>query len=89
MEDKFGRPYAKLSELKAGDWAELDDGFTCAPAGPVLLQADDKGKLYFACCGEHDHDEGIEANERHYVAGQADDGEHCVGVYIIDVAAVS
>lgn len=69
-QDVKGRPYAKLSELKVGDKVELDEGFTCHAAGIVTLQADAEGKLYFDCEeGGHDLD------------GQADDGEHCIGVY--------
>ncbi len=66
--DKAGRAYAKLSELKPGDKVELDDGFTCHPAGVVILYQ--RNGLYFDC-----HEGG------HNLLGQADDGEHCVGVY--------
>ena len=62
--------YAKLSTLHPGDTVSLDPGFTCHPAGKVVLQADDRMQLYFDCT------EG-----KHFIAGQADDGEHCVGVY--------
>lgn len=68
--DISGRPYAKLSQLKAGDTVELDSGFTCRMEGSVELQADTKDELFFVC------DDG-----KHYVSGQADDGEHCVGIY--------
>lgn len=67
--DLRGRPYAKLSELKAGDQVELDEGFTCHKAGFVTLK-DSIGFLYFEC------DEG-----EHCLQGQADDGEHLVGIY--------
>jgi hypothetical protein len=65
------RPWARLSSLRAGSVVELDEGFTCHPAGEVTLLQDDRtGELYFECtCG------------RHLISGQADDGEHCVGVY--------
>lgn len=68
--DTSGRPWAKLSELKEGDKIELDSGFTCHAAGPIEVRADPKGDLYFPC------KEG-----RHMLDGQADDGEHLVGVY--------
>lgn len=67
--DKHGRPWAKLSELKASDKVELDGGFTCTPAGTALVQGDQVG-LFFSC------QEG-----NHYISGQADDGEHCIGIY--------
>jgi hypothetical protein len=73
--DRDGRPYAKLSELKSGDKIELDCGFTCVAASILghggYRTLFDIGKgLAFACNDGH-----------HYLAGQADDGEHCVGVY--------
>ena len=68
--DLSGRAYAKLSELKAGDIIELDEGFTCQRPSKVKVFADERGILCFAC------DEG-----NHRLDGQADDGEHCVGVY--------
>lgn len=67
--DTKGRPWAKLSELKAGDKIELDSGFNCAGPGPTEVHASDHG-LYFECSEGH-----------HYLHDQADDGEHCVGVY--------
>ena len=69
--DAQGRPYAKISELKAGDIIELDDGFTCAVAGQRVLKTTSRG-LAFDC------DEGEAA---HAIDGQADDGEHCIGIY--------
>lgn len=67
--DINGHPWAKLSELKAGQEVQLDSGFPCAPKGNHIIQEDKVG-LYFHC------DDG-----RHYLRGQADNGEHCVGVY--------
>jgi len=67
--DNAGRPYAKISELKEGDEIELDSGFTCQRQG-VHFVHDDGGRLYFNCV------EG-----RHFLDGQADDGEHCIGIY--------
>lgn len=68
--DKQGRQWARLSELKEGDKIELDSGFTCA-SGRKILKVTPDG-LAFDCA------EGIAA---HVISGQADDGEHCVGVY--------
>lgn len=48
MNDKQGRPYAKLSELRAGDVLELDEGFTCMRSRTVTVQGDELG-LYFNC----------------------------------------
>lgn len=78
--DINGRAYAKLSDLKAKVQqpfvpfvVELDAGFTCHKAGKVNINWDTaSGELYFEC------DEG-----RHYIDGQADDGEHLVGIYSI------
>lgn len=68
MNDKQGRPYAKLSELKAGDSIELDNGFTCAKSGVTTVQEDNLG-LYFTC-----------SDGRHTLAGQVED-ETLIGIY--------
>lgn len=72
--DKNGRPWAKLSELKSGDKIELDGGFGCHKAGNAEVLSDDTkpegDRLFFGCYYGH-----------HFLSGQADDGEHCVGVY--------
>lgn len=68
--DTSGRPWLRLSEAKAGQIIETDSGFTCIGAGEkVALLADDHG-LYFLC-----------EDGEHYIDGQADDGEYCVGLY--------
>jgi hypothetical protein len=72
MRDKAGRLYAKLSELKVRDVVQIDDGFNCRISGEANVYADELGKLYFKC--EHG---------RHYLDCQADDGEHCIGVYAL------
>jgi hypothetical protein len=72
--DKAGRPYAKLSELKAGDVVELDGDFTCRAAGKARLFERD-GNLYFDC-----------SEGGHNIRGQADDGEHCMGIYLAKVS---
>jgi len=68
--DRSGRPWAKLSQLRAGEQVLLDKGFTCNCGGLTTIYEDTKG-LYFNCDDGH-----------HYLSGQADDGEHCVGVYL-------
>jgi len=68
--DKQGRPYAKISELKAGNRIKVDGDFTClAPWTEHEVKQDDDG-LYVSC------KEG-----KHHLKGQADDGEHCIGIY--------
>lgn len=68
--DKQSRPWAKLSELKAGDKIEADAGFICIPAKAVL-EIKAAPALYVECSG----------CSRHYIDAQADDGEHLVGFY--------
>ena len=70
--DLMGVEYAKLGELKDNQTVELDSGFDCHKAGLTRIHLDSTGRAYFYC------EEG-----RHYLDGQADDGEHCVGVYPI------
>lgn len=69
--DANGREYLKLSEAKMGMKVELDNGFTCA-SGVVELDDDFLG-IHFKC------DQGF-----HYIDGQCDDGEHCVGIYKVE-----
>lgn len=71
--DKNGRPYAKLSELKAGDKIELDAGFSCHGAGVVEIKQNTLGTLYFEC-----------EDGNHRLDGQADDGEHLIGIYRVE-----
>lgn len=70
--DQFGRAWLKLSEAKAGQHVELDDGFTCRASGVAKLEAEGEA-LYFKC-----------ADSKHFISGQADDGEHCVGIYPLE-----
>lgn len=67
--DTNGRPWAKLSELKAGDYVELDAGFDCAKPGKVKVWEIGGSKCF--CC----------YHGWHFIDGQADDGEHCIGIY--------
>ncbi len=58
----------KLDDLKAGDTITLDGGFTCIPAGLVVVEEDKDGK-FFKC------HEG-----KHYLDGQEDEAGHLVGI---------
>lgn len=62
-------PWAKLSDLKAGDTIELH-GFDCA-SGTVTVEQDVWGDLFFPC-----------AKGRHFVTGQLDDTGHLIGITI-------
>lgn len=70
--DKEGNAYARIVDLKAGDKVELDESFSCAPAGQTTIEEID-GHLYFNC------DEG-----RHYLVGQDDGDGYCIGIYKIE-----
>ena len=69
--DISGTPWAKLSELKPGDILIPDGGFTCMKEGARMkVIQDHDGSLFLPCnCGGH------------ALVGQADDGEHLVGLY--------
>lgn len=70
--DALGRPYLKVSEAKPGQKVICDGGFDCmdkfetARLNRDLVTRD----LYFIC-----------ANGKHSILSQADDGEHCIGLY--------
>lgn len=69
--DISGIEWARLSHLKPGDRLRADGGFTCIledATPPVKAESD--GRLYVPC-----------SDGRHYLDGQADDGEHLVGMY--------
>jgi hypothetical protein len=69
-QDINGRPWAKLSELKEGDMIEVDGGFDCIIGGTKQTLTLQRGILGFECLSGH-----------HDIAGQADDCEHCIGIY--------
>lgn len=52
----------KLSDLKAGDIVQTDDGFTCLPEGQHRVEADDEGELYIHC-----------SDGKHFLSGQEDE----------------
>jgi hypothetical protein len=73
--DVNGRAYAKLSSLKAGDIVQVDGDFTCIgkwQERPVEHDGEREGPqgLYIKC-----------RSGRHYLDGQADDGDTLIGVY--------
>lgn len=70
--DIAGKPYAKLSELKVGDVLAADGGFTCLKDGArrTVKRNVISRELYIDC-----------ADHGHTLCGQADDGEHLVGLY--------
>lgn len=67
--DRNGNPWAKLSEVKAGDTIVADGGFTCMEPGPKIVRQAKHGLCINCVDGDH------------YLSGQADDGEHLVGLY--------
>lgn len=73
MKDTTGRPYARLSTLKSGASIQVDSGFTCIKANSirrVLRDGPGPEGLYFKC-----------KSGKHFLHGQADDGEHLIGLY--------
>lgn len=68
--DREGRSYAKLSEVKAGDILETDEGFTCVPKGTHLVMKHPQLGYFINC-----------TKGQHYIDGQADDGETLIGMY--------
>ena len=70
MKDTYGRPYAKLSDLRPGDKISLDDDFTCM-SGNKIVQQDTNGELFVSC-----------RQKGHWLNGQlAEDREHLIGIY--------
>jgi len=73
--DIFGREWAKLSETKIGDILSHDDGFDCLGGERGL----DWGK---ATVIEINGELAIPCNHgAHFLKGQADDGDHLMGLY--------
>lgn len=69
--DVHGHEYAKLSQLKAGDFVVVDDGFDCMSAWQAFGVLEDEGGLYLPC-----------ADGGHYLDGQLDtDNDTLVGIY--------
>jgi len=73
--DINGRPYAKLSAMRPGIILEADSGFTCLKSGArVKVIKDHDGSLFIPC-----------ADGGHHLDGQADDGEHLIGLYQVSM----
>lgn len=76
-----GREWAKLSDLKVGDKLTMDDGFDdgdgegCGISGKTLVVEQGEHGLFVPCGEGH-----------HYLDGQADDGEHLVGMWPAEAA---
>jgi len=71
--DINGRPWAKLSELKVNDKIYIDGGFEpCFIEGSVHIidLNEDNELVILGNCGSW-----------HAIQDQADDGEHCIGIY--------
>lgn len=74
--DAHGWPYARLSEVKEGDILCTDDGFPCMTENRHVVKRDHnpmKGtvsSLYITC-----------KSGKHFLEGQADDGENLIGLY--------
>jgi hypothetical protein len=65
--NKYGKEYAQLSKLKAGDVVTIDDGFTCMHSGRKAVFENKEG-LYITC-----------SEGRHYL--NADEDDFLIGVY--------
>lgn len=97
--DIGGRPYARLHEIKAGDIIELDDGFTCIPAGQHKVVTNDVGELCVLCAADHENvaeqqGEEFDKNSKaltftqfHKLSGNLEDHGHgrivYLGIYLV------
>jgi hypothetical protein len=72
MKDKQGREYLNINDAKHGLIVDLDDDFTCIQSNRVMLLKDNKG-CYFEC-----------SEGKHYIVGQCDGGEYCIGIYPVE-----
>jgi len=68
--DTFGKPYAKLADLKAGDVLELDQGFTCMKGERNVCLYHATNELFVHC------NHGL-----HFLSGQDDGDGYLVGMY--------
>lgn len=62
-------PFAKESEVRAGQYLTCDDRFTCVEAGARLRIKEDGNGFYFKC-----------AEGKHYLDGQVDDSGMLIGL---------
>lgn len=68
--DISSRPWVRMSQVRGGDTVTVDGGFTCMPAHSKHEVREDSSGLFVFC------EEG-----KHFLDGQADDGEHIIGFY--------
>lgn len=73
--DKFGRLWALVDNVKAGDRIQLDGGFAHTECGlkagaTRTVKADAEGRLYFNC-----------GDGKHYLAGQIGERGEYIGIY--------
>lgn len=70
----------KISDLKDGDTIILDDGFTCAPAGPTVVRGEGVN-MWFPRCGDPDEapDKNV-LNRKHFLVGQEECDGELIGV---------
>lgn len=72
--DKFGRAYAKLSQLKVGDTIEADGDFDCILDKQICL-VDKSSDGFFVYCGQG----------KHFLDGQLDkDRDTLIGFYPVE-----
>ena len=73
--DIHGRPYALVSEVKAGTMIQVDGDFTCIEKGTCLIVQDNGRGLFVPCAGD---------GGGHHLIGQlSDDGAYYVGMYLV------
>lgn len=76
--DKAGRPWAKFSELKAGDKLEPDGDFDCLTKGATLevkWDIEDE-ELYVDCTREHG-----DGFHKHFLESHEDVSGRLIGFY--------
>ena len=82
--------YARLSQLKPGDFVRVDDGFTCIPPHARRKVIAGQYGLYIRCGGPANSDDDLSARQlkqvyQHGLDGQlAQDGDTLVGVYKVE-----
>jgi hypothetical protein len=75
--------YPLLDQIKAGDKLVADGGFDCIPEGQVCEVHEDEGGTFVHCKGpDGTHDPA--GKEHHYLEGQRNDADECVGFTRVD-----
>lgn len=73
--DKYGRPWAKLKELKVGDKLQTDGGMDCMPDDKTRTVLVDPSGMLCVICNEGEHN----------LSGQlADDENTLIGFYKVE-----